>query len=86
MDAEPLGGGLNLFERFPRFIELLLGDQTILRLETLWSLLWPSIRAEDRKSKDEAYDKRMACDAFPRLLADGFERRRPDDFGFGRSL
>ena len=65
MDAEPLGGGLNLFERFPRFIELLLGDQTILRLQTLWSLLWPSIRAEDRKKKDEAYDKRMRMPCLP---------------------
>ena len=39
MDAESLFGSLDLFKRLPRFNELLLVEQTILRIETLGRFL-----------------------------------------------
>jgi len=67
MDAQPPRGCLNLLELLTRFIELLLGEQTILRLETLWSFLRPSIRGEGRKKKD--HDQKRFEDATDHLAS-----------------
>ena len=60
MDAQPPRGCLHLLELVPRLIELFLGEPTILRLETLWSFLRPSIRGEGRKKKDHDQKRKLS--------------------------
>jgi hypothetical protein len=53
MNAEPLCGCLDFLERRQCLGELFCGKKTILRLETLWSLLGPSIRGNNHESQRE---------------------------------